>query len=173
VVATRSSARSRSSADVEGSRPAGEHDIASIVELAAAMRAELAAIRGGSLWVEREAWPEPLEDSYRALLARDDAHVVVGTIDNVVLGFGAVVVERLRSGANLGVVTDLFVDEGAREVGVGEGIIGDLIAFCVERECIGIDAIALPGHRATKNFFEEHHFTARALTMHHRLESRA
>ena len=173
MAATRSSARSRSSADVEGSRPAGEHDIASIVELAVAMRAELAALRGGNLWVEREAWPEPLEDTYRALLARDDARVVVGTIDNVVLGFGAVVVERLRSGANLGVVTDLFVDEGAREVGVGEGIIDDLIAFCAERGCIGIDAIALPGHRATKNFFEEHRFTARALTMHRRLEARA
>ena len=66
MAATRSSARSRSSADVEGSRPAGEQDIASIVELAVAMRAELAALRGGNLWVEREAWPEPLEDTYRA-----------------------------------------------------------------------------------------------------------
>ncbi|MEX1007489.1 MAG: GNAT family N-acetyltransferase [Acidimicrobiia bacterium] len=154
---------------MEGSRPAGEHDIAPIVELAVAMRAELAAIRGGALWVEREAWPEPLDDSYRALLARDDTRVVVGTIDDVVLGFGAVVVERLRSGAHLGIVTDLFVDEGAREVGVGEGIIDHLIVFCAERGCVGIDATALPGHRATKNFFEEHHFTARALTMHRRL----
>ena len=154
---------------MEGSRPAGEHDIVAIVELAVAMRAELAAIRGGELWVEREAWPEPLDESYRALLARDDALVVVGTIDDVVLGFGVVVVEQLRSGSHLGVVTDLFVDEGAREVGVGEGIIDDLIAFCSDRGCVGIDAIALPGHRATKNFFEEHHFTARALTMHHRL----
>ena len=171
MVATRSSARSRSSPDVEGSRPAGEHDITSIVELAIAMRAELAAIRGGTLWIEREAWPEPLDASYRALLARDDARVVVGTIDDVVLGFGAVVVERLRSGTHLGIVTDLFVDERAREVGVVEGIIDDLIAFCTERGCIGVDAIALPGHRATKNFFEEHHFTARALTMHHRLAS--
>jgi GNAT superfamily N-acetyltransferase len=154
---------------VEGSRPAGEHDIAPIVELAVAMRAELAGIRGGELWVEREAWPEPLDESYRALLARDDALVVVGTIDDIVLGFGVVEVEQLRSGPHLGVVTDLFVDEGAREVGVGECIIDDLIAFCAEHRCIGIDAIALPGHRATKNFFEEHHFTARALTMHHRL----
>lgn len=154
---------------MEGSRPAGEHDIATIVELAVAMRAELEAIRGGTLWVEREAWPLPLAESYRALLARDDAQVVVGTIDDIVLGFGAVVVEQLRSGANLGIVTDLFVDEGARAVGIGEGIIDDLIAFCTARGCIGIDAIALPGHRATKNFFEEHHFTARALTMHHLL----
>jgi GNAT superfamily N-acetyltransferase len=155
---------------VESSRPAGEHDIASIVELAVAMRAELAALRGGELWVQREAWPEPLDAAYRALLQRDDARVVVGTIDDVVLGFGAVVVERLRSGAQLGVVTDLFVDPEAREVGVGERIITDLIAFCNEQGCIGVDAMALPGHRATKNFFEEHHFTARALTMHRRLQ---
>ena len=30
-------------------------------------------------------------------------------------------------------------------------------------------ALALPGHRATKNFFEGQHFTARALVMHRRL----
>jgi GNAT superfamily N-acetyltransferase len=155
---------------VEGSRPAGEHDIARVVELAAVMRAELAAMRGGTIWLEHDAWPAPLDDSYRSLLARDDALVVVGTIDDVVLGFGAVVLDTLRSGALLGVITDLFVEEGAREVGVGEGIIDDLVAFCAEHACVGIDAIALPGHRATKNFFEEHHFTARMLTMHRRLE---
>ena len=32
------------------------------------------------------------------------------------------------------------------------------------------DAMALPGHRATKNFFEAHGFTARALVMHRRLD---
>ena len=37
------------------------------------MRAELGAMRGGALWAEREAWPEPLDDAYRALLERDDA----------------------------------------------------------------------------------------------------
>jgi GNAT superfamily N-acetyltransferase len=154
---------------VEASRPAGEHDIAQIVELAVALRAELSDMRGGAVWVERDAWPEPLTDAYRALLARDDAHVVVGTIDDVVVGFGAAVVESLRSGAHLGAITDLYVDDQAREVGVGEAIIDSLIAFCADSGCIGIDAVALPGHRATKNFFEEHHFTARMLVMHHRL----
>jgi len=155
---------------VEGSRAAAEFDIARIVELAVAMRAELSAMRGGELWLQRSAWPEPLDDAYRALLGRDDARVIVGTIDGVVLGFGAAVLEPLRSGATLGVITDLFVEEGAREVGVGEAIAEELVAFCVERECVGIDAIALPGHRAAKNFFEEQHFTARMLTMHRRLE---
>jgi GNAT superfamily N-acetyltransferase len=155
---------------VEGSRPAVGDDIARIVELAVAMRAELAPMRGGDLWLQRSAWPEPLDEAYGALLGRDDARVVVGTIDDVVLGFGAVVVETMRSGRNLGVITDLFVEEGAREVGIGEAIVEPLIAFCVERNCVGIDAVALPGHRATKNFFEEQHFTARMLTMHRRLD---
>ena len=155
---------------MEGSRRAGEHDIARIVELARLMRAELAPMKGGSVWLEHDAWPEPLEQSYRGLLANDDACVIVGTIDDAVLGFGAVRVETLRSGRRLGVVTDLFVEPGAREVSVGEEIVGALITFCSERGCIGIDAVALPGHRATKNFFEEHHFTARMLVMHRRLE---
>ena len=39
--------------------------------------------------------------------------------------------------------------------------------------CVGIDAFALPGHRAAKNFFEEQGFTARAIVMHHVLPPRA
>ncbi len=155
---------------MEASRPATADDIPRVVELAELMRAELAAMRGGALWLEREAWPEPLADAYDALRARDAALLAVGTIDDVVLGFGAVVVEELRSGARLGVVTDLFVEEPARSVGVGEVLIGALVAHCHAAGCIGVDAAALPGHRAAKNFFETHGFTARALTMHHRLE---
>jgi GNAT superfamily N-acetyltransferase len=155
---------------VEGSRPASADDIPRVVELAALMRAELAAMRGGAIWLERDAWPEPLADAYRALLAREDARLFVGTIDDVVVGFSAVVVETLRSGARLGVVTDLFVELAAREVGVGEALADSLVDHCRTAGCVGVDATALPGHRAAKNFFEAHGFTARALTMHHRLE---
>ena len=154
---------------MEGSRAAGADDIPRIVELARLLRAELGVMKGGPLWVEREALPEPLDESYRALLDRDDACIVVGTIDDVVLAYAAVIIETLRSGARLGVITDLFVEAGAREVSIGDTMIADVTTFCAERGCIGVDAIALPGHRATKNFFEEHHFTARMLTMHHRL----
>ena len=70
-------------------------------------------MKGGALWLQREAWPEPLDDAYRTLIERDDALVVVGTIDDVVLGFGGALVEPLRSGDSLGVITDLFVEEEA------------------------------------------------------------
>jgi ribosomal protein S18 acetylase RimI-like enzyme len=156
---------------VEASRPATADDIPRVVELAALMREELGAMRGGALWLAREAWPEPLEDAYDAVLAREDAQLLVGTLDDVVIAFGAVVVEQLRSGARHGVITDLFVEEPAREVGVGEILIDALVAHCRQRGCVSVDALALPGHRAAKNFFEGHGFTARALTMHRRLDS--
>lgn len=154
----------------EASRDAVGTDVARIVELAVMLRAELGAMKGGATWLEREAWPEPLDDTYADLLADDGACVVVGTIDDVVVGYGVAVVETLRSGARLGVVTDLFVEPGARAVGVGECIARRLIDHCDDRGCTGLDVLALPGHREAKNFFERNGFTARALVMHRDLE---
>ena len=82
------------------------------------------------------------------------------------MGFAALLIDVLHDGARLGVITDLFVEEGAREVGVGEAMVGQLVAFCSEAGCIGVDALALPGARAAKNFFEESGFVARAIVMH-------
>ena len=154
---------------MEASRPATPDDVARVVELAKEQRAELAPTRGGALWLLHDTWAAPLDDAYRALLGRDDASLVVGTIDDAVLGFGAVVVEDLRDGTRLGVITDLFVEVPAREVGLGDAIAADLIEFCRAQGCRGVDALALPGHRATKNFFEGHRFSARSLTMHRSL----
>jgi ribosomal protein S18 acetylase RimI-like enzyme len=154
---------------VESCRPATAEDIPRVVELAELLRAELRPMRGGALHLARDAWPEPLEDAYNALLTRDDALLLVGTFDDVVVGFGAVVVEQLRSGERLGVITDLFVEVPAREVGVGEMLADALVEHCRAAGCVGVDATALPGHRAAKNFFEAHGFTARALAMHRRI----
>jgi ribosomal protein S18 acetylase RimI-like enzyme len=155
---------------VEASRTAVMGDLARIVELAQLLRVELVAMKGGELWLRREAWPEPLRESYANLIDADDTLVVVGTIDDAVIGYGVMVIETLRSGAQLGVITDLFVETDARAVGIGECMALQLIASCTERGCIGIDALALPGHREAKNFFERNGFTARSLTMHRRLD---
>jgi GNAT superfamily N-acetyltransferase len=151
---------------VAAARRASRYEVARVAELARAMRAELRSMRGGAVWSEREAWAEPLEDLYASLVTRDDARIYVGTIGDVVVGYAAVVVELLHDGARLGVLTDLFVEEGARSVGVGESLMECVLAFTAEQGCTGVDALALPGHRAAKNFFEESGFTARAIVMH-------
>jgi GNAT superfamily N-acetyltransferase len=150
----------------ESCRAAQRGDLGRIAELARAMHDELRALKGGGVWNAREALPEPLEDSYLGLLDQADARLVVGTLDDAVVGFGAVIVESLRTGERLGVITDLFVQPEARAVGVGESIMGALREFCDMADCIGIDAWALPGHRDAKNFFEENGFSARGIVMH-------
>ena len=76
---------------------------------------------------------------------------------------------ELSDGGRLGEITELFVEPGAREVSVGETMTALLTAWCADHGCVGVDATALPGHRAAKNFFEDQGFIARSLTMHHSL----
>lgn len=150
---------------METARAATNDDIPAIVELARGLRRELRTMRGGPLWEARDARPEPLASAFEALLQHADVRVVVGCIDDTVVGFGAVHVESLLDGSRLGVVTELYVDPEARAVAVGEAIAEALIRYCSDAGCIGVDAFALPGHRQAKNFFERNGFTARALTM--------
>ena len=154
----------------EGCRAATAGDVPRVAELARAAIAELAPMRGGEVWRAREARAEPIEDGLVALLDEADARMVVATIDGVVVGYAVVRLEHLADGSVLGVVDDIFVEEEARQIGLGEMMMDDLVPWCDERKCIGMDAMALPGHRATKNFFEESGFTARQLIMHHRFE---
>jgi ribosomal protein S18 acetylase RimI-like enzyme len=155
----------------EAVRPATPEDLPAIVGLVEALRAELTPMRGGRIWAVREARPGPPEDVYGALLTDPAKCVVVGTIDDVVVGFGVVGAEALADGSRLGVVSELFVDAEARAVGLGEAMLEAMVAFCVQEGCVGVDAFALPGHRAAKNFFEESGFTARAIVMHHSFDS--
>ena len=155
---------------MEAVRAATPDDLPAIAALVEALRAELTPMRGGRIWAVREARSGSPADVYGALLADPSACVAVGTIDDVVVGFGVATVEPLADGRRLGVVSELFVDEEARAVGVGEAMLEALVAFCGREGCVGVDAFALPGHRAAKNFFEESGFTARAIVMHHVLE---
>ena len=157
----------------EAVRAATPEDLPAVVALADDLRAELIPMRGGRLWSVREARPGPAEVAYGALLTDPDACVVVGTLDDVVVGFGVAITEPLADGGKLGIVTELFVDIEARAVGVGEIMLEGLVEFCEREGCVGIDAFALPGHRAAKNFFEESGFTARAIVMHHVLAAGA
>ncbi|MDQ1373369.1 MAG: hypothetical protein QOJ09_707 [Actinomycetota bacterium] len=154
----------------EGARRAELDDVPRIAELARAAREEMAVLRGGPLFVAREARPEPLEENLAAELADADHHLLLaGTVDDVVLGYAAVRAEELRTGNVLGVITDLYVEPEARAVGIGEHLMEAALVWCNEKGASAVDAYALPGDRSTKNFFEMSGFTARLLVMHHKL----
>ncbi len=130
-------------------------------------------MRGGEIWAARDARREPLDAELAALLDDPDGCFLVGTIDEVIVGFGILVVEVLSTGDRLGRITELFVEEPARSVGVGEAISDALVDFATATGCLGVDALALPGHRSAKNFFEEQGFTARLLVMHRPTRAKA
>ncbi len=155
---------------MESAWPAEAADVERVAALGRELIAELTDSRGGTIWAARESRGEPLDTAYRAVLGDPDQCLVVGAIDAVVVGFAVGRVETLRDGRPLGVVDELFVEAGAREVGVAEAVVEQLIAFFGARECIGADATALPGNRAAKNFFEQHGFVARRIVMHRPLD---
>ena len=152
----------------EGARRAQLSDRDAVVGLARQGIDELVPHRGGGIWHRREAHPEPLETSVGTLVEDDgeDHLVVVGTVDDVVVAYAIVAIDTLHDGDRLAVVSDLYVDPEARGVGLGEAMMDLLIAWAREAGAVGIDALALPGDRATKNFFETAGLTARAILVH-------
>ena len=140
-------------------RRATADDKARLDDLGNEAIAEQAAGRGGSIWSRREALREP----------EGASAWFVGTIDGYVMGYAAVGVETLADGARLGVVSAIYVEPDARGVAVGEAMLDEVIAWCRDQGCVGIDAHALPGNRDTKNFFETFGFTARLLVVHRSL----
>jgi GNAT superfamily N-acetyltransferase len=135
-------------------RPIAAADVAAISSLRAAAIAEIGEIRGGPLYPAR-ALPEPGDP---------DHPLWVGELEGTVVGY-------LSASASdtLGAIEAVYVDPGCRAVGVGGAMIAEALAWMGRIGCTGVDALALPGARATKNFFEENGFTARLLVVHRRL----
>jgi GNAT superfamily N-acetyltransferase len=153
----------------ERARPAGPDDLEVVARLVEACAAELRPERGGALWADRESRALPPGPGLAADLADPAVRIVVGELDDLVVGTAVVRCEQLRTGARLAVVTDLYVEPDFRELGVGEAMLDEVVAWAEAQGCIGIDAVALPGMRETKNFFESFGLVARAIVVHRRL----
>lgn len=149
-------------------------DVATLRSLAMAAHRETAVIeRGGAAWAASEALrgtPEGLADLAEAADRVDGRGrlVLVGCLDEVPVGYLAARTDATPAGP-VARVTDLWVEEAARGVGVGAALIDALLAWAEREGCFGVDAWALPGERETKNFFEAAGFTARLLVVHRRL----
>jgi GNAT superfamily N-acetyltransferase len=156
---------------MEAARPAGPADLARVVELAEEAITELIPTKGGAMWSRREARARPVVQSLEAALDDPDHLVLVGTVDDAVIGYSVTHLETLRDGERLGVVDDIYVEPGARGVGVGEAMMDAVLEWCGDQGCIGVDSLALPGNRETKNFFESFGLVARAIVVHRSLRA--
>jgi GNAT superfamily N-acetyltransferase len=151
---------------VESARFATADDAAALVALSDAALTELSANRGGAMWARRDALVDRSETAWIDRVDAPDTAVIVGAIDDVVVGYGTARIETLCDGATSARLDELFVEEPARAVGVGDAVLEAMLAWAEGRGAAGLDALVLPGDRSAKNFFEAHAMVARAIVVH-------
>ena len=157
---------------MEGARPADREDAEACAALCRMAMAEVQGQRGGPLFARRETGlvakallrPGGLD----GLLAAPGRRVLVGTIDDTVVGLAVAHLDQVGE-SSLGVIDGCYVDPGARGVGVGRALFDGLLAWFGSSSCRGVDVSALPGDRRTKNFFEAAGFKGRLIVMHRAL----
>lgn len=148
-------------------RPATQRDFSRILEMYGPAEGEQNSLR--EPWGIADGFAEPHADTLAQILAGEDAHLVVGMIDDVVFGFAYATIEDLlpqAAGEKIGVIRMIYVEDDARGVGVGEAMLDGIMEWLHDRDIQRFDAIVSPGHRLAKNFFESAGFKARRITMY-------
>jgi GNAT superfamily N-acetyltransferase len=151
---------------VELARPAADADLASCARLLGEALTLAASMRGGPALVGRATAEDLLtrwadEDPPTRLFVGEYVSAVVG-----VLG----VATRDLDGQRRGQIECCYVEQDARGVGVGTALMEAAVEWCAASGCVEVDALALPGDRATKQRLEASGFTARLLTLSRRLD---
>jgi GNAT superfamily N-acetyltransferase len=100
----------------------------------------------------------------------DNTQLLVGEYEGAVVGLLAVTAAPGARGVTTGLIRCCYVESAARGVGVGTALLDAGVAWCAEKGCAVVDALALPGDRTTKQRLEGSGFTARLLTLSRRLD---
>jgi GNAT superfamily N-acetyltransferase len=150
-------------------RVADRDDLAALVELYRRFRADLLGERGGAVHLVKEAFSEPLEARFSALLEDGERLVLIGLLEGVPVGTAISRLEVMPDASQLATVEVLYVDPPAREVGVGEKLLEDVLDWAAQHDADSVDVWVLPGVRESKNFLEGSGFVARLLVMNRRL----
>ena len=149
---------------MERARPALPADGPRLTALDEAALQEIAGRRGGAALAADILGGRRIADLVSGAIEDPDALVAAGEYHGVVLGVAVARAEP--AGGSAARVEVLYVDPEVRAVGIGEALLGAVEAWASARGCSGMDAVALPGHREAKSFFETHGMVARALVMH-------
>ncbi len=144
-------------------RRADPADGAEVARLVADALAGVEGQRGASQWLATDA---PAAPTPAELALGDPLRWFVGCIDDVPVGVAAAGERRWRDGRTVLRAELVYVDEGARQVGVGEALVDALLDSARAAGASALEATALPGDRELKNLFERVGLVARALTVY-------
>lgn len=146
-------------------RPAAVDEIELVLELVRQSQTERLTERGGAVLERLE--PRPPID--REGLTNDSVLVALGTYCDVPFGFAHATLASTDASSVVH-LHDLFVEPGARGVGVGEALLELVLDWARTLDATGIDSLVLPGNREGKNFFERFGLVARAIHVYRELD---
>ena len=152
---------------MELARPARAEDRQACTRLLSQALVTAESMRGGAALIG-DATPVTLLNRWTE--PGETAQLMVGEYEGAVVGLLAVTTARGPRGATNGLIGCCYVETGARGVGVGTALMDAAVAWCTEKGCDTVDALALPGDRTTKQRLEGSGFTARLLTLSRRLD---
>jgi GNAT superfamily N-acetyltransferase len=141
-------------------RRAVRRDLPRMAELLRSGLDEIKELRGGPALAEGFGDSEGLRGALASALSDASRHAVLGTLDDEPV---AVAIARADAARGAGAVEALYVEPGARGVGVGEAVLDEVLGWLRARRCSRVDATALPGDRPAKSFFEGSAFKARLI----------
>jgi GNAT superfamily N-acetyltransferase len=110
--------------------------------------------------------PDAVRTWLEGYVSDTDRLLLAGTVHDSIVGVGAV---HARSNPPVGSFDVLYVEPDARSVGVGAAIIEAGTEWLRGAGCSGVDVVALPGARDTKQFLEGAGLVARLIVMHRAL----
>jgi GNAT superfamily N-acetyltransferase len=152
---------------MELARPATDSDRAACSVLLEDALSGAAIMRGGRALLGA-ATPESLLARWAN---RVDACLLVGEFEEAVVGVLGATVAPARAALGMRAFVECcYVEPLARGVGVGSALMELAVQWAAVRGCAEVDALALPGDRATKQRLEAAGFTARLLTLSRRLD---
>ncbi len=134
-------------------RAASASDVGQLRFLEDEARAALVDQRGGIRWLEThgargDRWSDHVD------------RVTVAHIDDVVVGYIVVSVTP-----PLATIDEVYVTEGARELGFGDALLAAATERARELGASLLEGEALPGDRDTKNLYERAGIKARLITV--------
>ena len=138
-------------------RSASEEDVSAIVDLAKEARSEIAQFRGHEQLLEvwtltEQQWATAITSNKNIVLVALSSMSIVGYAKGDIDDKGAICL-----------VSHVFVDPQARQLGIGAGLVGETARFAKSKGCQTLDAVALPGDRKMKNLYERIGMPARLL----------
>ena len=143
-------------------RAACADDAGAVTQLEAEARDALVDARGG----RRLLAEQPPVTDWVATIADPQRRVWVAAIGEVVTGYLELC---LPAPGGIGVVLQVYVEPGARELGFGDDLLAAAIKATIAAGGVEIESCALPGDRENKNLYERAGVTARKLIVSKRL----